>query len=69
MDAQTKALHVFSAFALVSLAILFRLLGIFDMELTEAALFLGKLVLPASSFFGSCWIFGKLIEMILKKSS
>jgi hypothetical protein len=69
MDAQTKALDAFSAFAVVSTAILFRLLGIFDMELTEAALFLGKLALLAFSFFGSCWIFGKLVETILKKSS
>ena len=69
MTPQTRTLHYFSAFALASTAILFRALGIFDMEITEALEYLGSIVLLTFSFIGSIFIFGKCLEKILKKIS
>jgi hypothetical protein len=67
MTSQTRAIHYFSAFALTSTAVLFRLLGVFDMSFSDALSYLGTIILLTASFIGSIWLFGKLLETILKK--
>lgn len=67
MTQSAKALHRFSAFTLASLAVLFWLLGVFDMELIEAIEYLGTVTLLTFSFIGSIYLFGKMLEIFLKK--
>lgn len=69
MKPETRYFHYFCAFAVASLAILFRLLCVFDMELTEALEYLGTLTLLTLSFIACSCVFGKLLETILKNNS
>lgn len=67
MTDQTKIFFNFLALVVMGLAFLYRALGINEMTALEALFFIGKTILLTSSFFGTCWLFGKIVETAAKK--
>jgi hypothetical protein len=67
MTEKTKMLLNFLALVVMGLAFLYRALGIYEMTLPEASIFIGKTILLFLSFVASCCLFGKLIDSVLKR--
>ena len=67
MTDSTKALHRFSAFELASIATLFRALGVFDMEITEALQYVASItlltVLLITTFYILIFLKGSVLNL------